>query len=154
MVGQNIGAKKYSRVPRIMLAVAVATTAIAILMSLAICFFPEAIFSIFIKEEEREAVLRIGMEYLPIAVLLFFGSACRAPANAILNGSGNYSVNFVTAILDGIVLRIGLSVLFGIVLNMEYLGFWLGDALAGFTPMVIGIVFYLSGKWKAPKRSA
>ena len=135
-------------------AVAVATTAIAILMSLAICLFPEAIFSIFIKEEEREAVLRIGMEYLPIAVLLFFGSACRAPANAILNGSGNYSVNFVTAILDGIVLRIGLSVLFGIVLNMEYLGFWLGDALAGFTPMVIGIVFYLSGKWKDPKRSA
>ena len=154
MVGQNIGAGKYRRVPRIALAVAAATASIAVLMSLAICLFPEPIFSIFIKEEEREAVLRIGMEYLPIAVLLFFGSACRAPANAILNGSGNYRVNFVTAILDGIILRIGLSVLFGLVLDMEYLGFWLGDALAGFTPMVIGIVFYLSGKWKDSKHSA
>ena len=27
-------------------------------------------------------------------------------------------------------------------------GFWLGDALAGFTPFVIGLVFYFSGSWK------
>jgi Na+-driven multidrug efflux pump len=82
---------------------------------------------------------------------MFFGSACRAPANAILNGSGNYKVNFVTAIFDGIILRIGLSALFGITCNMKYLGFWLGDALAGFTPMIIGIVFYATGKWKENK---
>lgn len=148
MVGQNIGAKQYRRVPRISLAIAVATFTIATVLSAAICLFPEAIFSIFIKETDKQAVLAVGMEYLPIAVLIFFGSACRAPANAILNGSGNYRINFVTAILDGIILRIGLSILFGLVLDMQYLGFWLGDALAGFTPMVIGIFFYLSGRWK------
>ena len=148
MVGQNIGAKQYRRVPRISLAIAVATFTIATVLSAVICLFPEAIFSIFIKETDKQAVLAVGMEYLPIAVLIFFGSACRAPANAILNGSGNYRINFVTAILDGIILRIGLSILFGLVLDMQYLGFWLGDALAGFTPMVIGIFFYLSGRWK------
>jgi Na+-driven multidrug efflux pump len=154
MVGQNIGAKKYERVPRIAMVIAASTAVIATVLSVTVCLFPDAIFGIFIKEVEKEAVLRVGREYLPIAVLIFFGSACRAPANAILNGSGNYRVNFVTAILDGIILRIGLSVLFGIVLKMEYMGFWLGDALAGFTPMVIGIVFYLSGKWKDSKRAA
>lgn len=154
MVGQNIGAKKYERVPRIAMVIAASTAVIATVLSVTVCLFPDAIFGIFIKEVEKEAVLRVGREYLPIAVLIFFGSACRAPANAILNGSGNYRVNFVTAILDGIILRIGLSVLFGIVLKMDYMGFWLGDALAGFTPMVIGIVFYLSGKWKDSKRAA
>ena len=86
--------------------------------------------------------------YIPIAVLLFIGSALRAIMNALINGSGNHRINFVTAILDGIVLRIGLSVLFGLVLNMKHFGFWLGDALAGFTPFWIGLVFYLTGHWK------
>ena len=85
-------------------------------------------------------------------MLIFFGSACRAPANAILNGSGNYHINFATAIFDGIIMRIGLSLLFGLVMNMEYLGFWLGDALAGFTPPVIGIIFYFSGTWKKEQK--
>jgi len=72
----------------------------------------------------------------------------RAMMNALINGSGNYKTNFATAILDGIVLRIGLSVLFGLVLDMKHFGFWLGDALAGYTPFFIGLVFYLTGAWK------
>ncbi len=150
MVGQNIGAKTYRRVPKILIAIAVTTLSISVLLSVAIYTFPEMIFGIFTSEA---SVMEIAMEYLPIAVLIFFGSACRAPANAIINGSGKTLINFATAILDGIVLRIGLSVLFGLVLDMKYLGFWLGDALAGFTPMFIGIVFYISGKWKTEKKA-
>ena len=67
-------------------------------------------------------------------------------------GSANNFVNFGTAILDGIVLRIGLALLFGLALDMGYYGFWLGDALAGFTPFVIGGIFFLSGKWKRTGR--
>jgi len=68
--------------------------------------------------------------------------------NALINGSGNYKINFVTAILDGIVMRIGLAILFGLALDMKHYGFWLGDALAGFTPFCIGLAFYLTGWWK------
>ncbi|MCD7825875.1 MAG: MATE family efflux transporter [Clostridiaceae bacterium] len=149
MVGQNIGARTYKRVPKIALTIAGVTLTIAAIMSVLVCSFPEQIFGIFTKEA---GTLIIAEEYLPIAVTIFFGSACRAPANAVINGSGNYKVNFATAILDGIILRIGLSVLFGLGFRMNYLGFWLGDALAGFTPMFIGFVFYVSGTWKAGKR--
>ncbi len=145
MVGQNIGAKTYKRIPKIILTISSATFSLAIIMSLLICVFPLQIFGIFTDEAEVLAIVR---SYLPIAILVFFGSACRAPANAIINGSGKHKVNFATAIFDGIILRIGLSALFGLALNMGYLGFWLGDALAGFTPMFIGIVFYFSGSWK------
>ena len=68
--------------------------------------------------------------------------------NALINGSGHTIVNFATALFDGIVMRIGLSLLFGLGFQMGAFGFWLGDALAGFTPFVIGIFFYCSGRWK------
>ena len=150
MVAQNVGARNYRRVPRIAISVAAVTLTIAVALSALFLSSPRLIFGIFTTDTD---VLAVAMEYIPIAILIFFGSACRAPANAIINGSGNYAVNFATAIFDGIILRIGLSLLFGEYMSMGYLGFWLGDALAGFTPMVIGIVFYASGKWKGKSLS-
>ena len=44
--------------------------------------------------------------------------------------------------------RIGLAYLLGWLLNMGPKGFWLGDALAGFMPMLIGGVYYFFGSWK------
>ena len=149
MVGQNIAAGEFKRVKKILLNLAFITVSIAIIFSLLICVFPEQIFGLFVTDEESAAaVALLARGFVPIAVLLFFGSALRAIMNALLNGSGNYKINFVTAILDGIVMRIGLALLFGIALDMKYQGFWLGDALAGFTPFIIGIVFYFSGFWK------
>lgn len=145
VVGQNLAAGAFDRVKRTLRALAVITLSVAAVFSGLIMLFPRFIFSIFTTDP---AVLDLVPRYVPIAVLLFIGSALRAIMNALINGSGNHRINFVTAILDGIVLRIGLSVLFGLVLGMQHYGFWLGDALAGFTPFWIGLVFYLSGHWK------
>ena len=150
MVGQNIGAARYERVKQIMLAVFRVTLLIATALSAAFLLFPAQIYGVFTGEGEGD-VLAIGMRYLPIAVLIFYGSAARSGMNALINGSGNTLANFATAILDGIVLRIGLAVLFGLTLGMGYLGFWLGDAVAGFTPLWIGLIFYFSGAWKRKK---
>jgi putative MATE family efflux protein len=148
MVGQNIGAEKYDRVPRIMKTALLFTSFTSLLMSAAMIAFPEQIFSIFTSESE---VLAVAMEYLPIAILVFWGSATRAPMNALINGSGNYKMNFATAILDGLILRIGLAFVFGLVLNMRYIGFWLGDAVASLTPFWLGGIYYVSGTWKTRK---
>lgn len=148
VVGQNIAAGKFERVKQTMGSLAKITLTVATTLSLLICFFPGPFFGLFTDDQ---AVLALVGDYLPIAVLLLYGSAARAIMNALLNGSGNYMVNFATAIFDGIVMRIGLAVLFGLVLDMRHFGFWLGDALAGFTPFVIGVVFYFSGVWKKGK---
>lgn len=145
MVGQNIAAEKYDRVKRIMMSIFAITLTAATLFTLAFVLFPGQIYGIFTDEAD---VLEIGLSYLPIAILIFYGSAARSGMNALINGSGKTAVNFATAIFDGIILRIGLAALFGLWLNMGAMGFWLGDALAGFTPLWIGIAFYLSGKWK------
>ena len=148
VVGQNIAAGKFDRVKQTLGSLAKITLSVATALSLLICLFPGPFFGIFTDDQ---AVLALVGDYLPIAVLLLYGSAARAIMNALLNGSGNYGVNFATAIFDGIVMRIGLAVLFGLVLDMRHFGFWLGDALAGFTPFVIGVVFYFSGIWKKGK---
>lgn len=149
MVGQNLAAGEFGRVKRILKNLAAITLSVASFFSVLIILFPTKIFGIFTDEAE---VLSISGKFVPIAVLLFFGSAMRAIMNALLNGSGNYKINFVTAILDGIVMRIGLAVLFGLALNMKHYGFWLGDALAGFTPFFIGVVYYATGKWKTDQK--
>ena len=38
--------------------------------------------------------------------------------------------------------------LLGVVLDMGALGFWLGSAIAGYTYLVVGGPYYLSGKWR------
>ena len=47
--------------------------------------------------------------------------------------------------------RIGFAYLLGWYFNMGPKGFWLGDALAGFMPFVIGGTYYLTGAWKKEK---
>ncbi len=151
MVGQNLAAGEFERVKKIMKTIAAITLAVAALMSVLISLFPEQIFSIFTEKGDAD-VLAIAKGYVPIAILLFFGASARAIMNALINGSGNYGTNFATAILDGIVMRVGLALLFGVVLDMKHYGFWLGDALAGFTPFFIGVVFYLTGSWKKSRK--
>ncbi len=148
MVGQNIGAEKYGRVPRILISDFAIMAVIASICSVALILFPESVFGLFTNDDE---VLKVCMEFIPVAIVIFIGAAFRAPSNALSNGTGNYVINFAIAILDAIVIRIGLALLLGVHLGMGYSGFWYGDALAGYTPFFIGGIFFLSGKWKTNK---
>lgn len=145
MVGQNIGAKKYHRIPKIMKTAFVLVFAIDFVLSLLLIFFPDFVFGIFTSDKE---VIEASMAMIPVLVIIFISSSCRAPFNGLIDGSGNYKLNFLVAILDGIVNRIGFSLLFGLYLKMGWLGFLYGDAIAGFTPLLIGSIYYMSGRWK------
>lgn len=145
MVGQNLGAQKYDRVPKIVGISAVVDMSFAIILSLLTVFFPNAIFGMFNSDPE---VLEMAMTYIPVAVLLYIGFAARSPFFALINGSGNAKLNLVVGLLDGVICRIGLAMLLGLVFDMGIMGFWIGNALAGYMPFVIGGVYFLSGKWK------
>ncbi len=149
MVGQNIGAENYPRVPQIIKVIAAVTLTLAAALSAMLVIFPEFVFGLFTGDLE---VIQIGIEvYLPCGVATIFACGFRSPLNALLNGSGISQINFVTAVLDAIIMRIGLVLLLGIVLDMGQFGFWMGDALAGYTPFFIGIALYASGIWKRKK---
>ena len=146
MVGQNLGARKYDRVPKILLWGASGSLVLAIICSAIIWKFPNVIFGLFTKDA---AVLAGASVIILPAILNFMGAATRCFAFGIINGSGNSKLNLAVAILDGVISRIGLAYLLGWAMGMGPQGFWLGDALAGFVPFFIGGIFYASGKWKA-----
>lgn len=148
MVGQSLGAKKYERVPKIMKVVLYSSVLISTLLAVALFFFSDPIFRMFTGDEEVLAIASIVV--LP-AILNLYGSATRSMSFSLMNGSGNAKLNFAVAIIDGMISRIGISALLGFVAGMGCEGFWYGDALAGFMPMVIGLIFYFSGRWKKSK---
>jgi Na+-driven multidrug efflux pump len=63
-------------------------------------------------------------------------------------------MSLAMGILDGVVFRIGLAILLGIVCDLGIWGFWLGSAIAGFAYCLLGCPYYLSGKWKTRKTLA
>ena len=145
MVAQNLGAGKPERIPKILRCILLFTMTISVAFGVAVVFFHEEIFGVFTGDE---AVLAIsGVLVLPM-VINFFGSATRSVAFSIINGSGNSKLNLAVALIDGIMSRIGFAWLLGYRLQMACEGFWLGDALAGCMPIVIGLTYLATGRWK------
>ena len=145
MVGQNLGAKQYERVPKIMKTVGTCTILISTVFTLVIALFQNTVYQLFTSDAEVLANAHILL--IPI-ILNFYGAATRSVAFSLINGSGNTKLNYAVAVLDGIISRIGIAALLGFVVNMGCQGFWYGDALAGFIPFVIGMCYFLSNRWK------
>lgn len=145
MVGQNLGAKKYDRIPKILLWASGCALVIVSFYVAALVFFPETMVGLFTTDE---LILASATVIILPSVVNAFGAVTRTFGFAIINGSGNSKLNLLIAIIDGMIARILLAWLLGWKFEMGPQGFWLGDALAGFMPFVIGGAFYFSKKWK------
>ena len=149
MVGQNLGAKQYERVSKVMKTVGTCTILVSTIFTVIIVCFQDSIYQLFTTDE---AVLSNAYILLIPIILNFYGAATRSIAFSLINGSGNTKLNYAVAILDGMISRIGIAALLGFVLKIGCQGFWYGDAIAGFIPFIIGITYYFSGKWKIKKQ--
>ena len=149
MVGQNLGARKYKRVNKTLFTILLIGVGFATLFTSVMVLWPEGVYGMFTPDPDVLAVAAV----LTVPVILnFYGAATRSPAFSLINGSGQSRLNLAVAIIDGVISRVGLAALFGFALHWDCFGFWLGDALAGFMPLMIGGAFYLSGRWKTPER--
>jgi len=57
-------------------------------------------------------------------------------------------------ITEGIIMRIGLTYLMGIVLNLGVAGFWYGSVIASYGYGVVVFPYFFSGAWKKRKSVA
>ncbi len=148
MVGQNLGARKYDRVRKTIytaLGMCAIFSAGACVIAL---FFPKTAFSLFTQDQ---AVMEGGVVFMRVSVITFVLSAVHGPYMASVTGSGHAKLNFLAGMLDGVILRLGISFSFAYWLEMGVVGFYYGNALARLGPVVIGIVYFYSGKWKTRK---
>lgn len=139
IIGQNIAAGKLKRVNGTLARVGVISLSASALLVILFLICPISIFGVFTKENK---VLELVQPYLPILIFSLVNAGIRPVIRALIDGSGNKRINLIVALLDAIVARIGLAVVFGVLLKWGYMGYWFGVTLAELVPILIGIVFY------------
>ncbi len=145
VAAQNIGAKLHDRVKTTVSVALVICAGICVLEYLVAIFIPKTLFSMFTNDPR---VIEMGVTYLRVSLITFALSAMQGPFTSVVTGSGNAKLSFAYGLIDGIVLRLGISYTLMFVYNLGVIGFWYGDALAHLGPVVIAAVYYFSGKWK------
>lgn len=148
MIGQNLGAKKTERAGKITLCTAACAVACAAFSAILVLLIPKQIYGLFTKDPE---VIELGVTFLRIMIAHFFISAITGSFQALVTGSGFVTLGFVLGVLDGLVCKIGFSVLFAFVFDMGYIGLFWGVALSRSLPAIINVGYFLSGKWKTRK---
>jgi Na+-driven multidrug efflux pump len=83
---------------------------------------------------------------MQILVITFLSFATMNPYLAVVDGVGAARFGLVVTILDGVIARIGLSLLLSRFMGLP--GYWLGSALAGFVSTVLAGGYYYLGIWK------
>lgn len=145
MIGQNLGAGRKDRASQVVWHTMGICMGISVVIVLLTISFPQFTFGVFTQEA---GVLALAEMYLKIFSAHFICSAMIAAFQAMVIGSGNASLNFAVGILDGIVCKIGLSLLFANVMNMGYRGFFLGTAWSRAIPTLVCFAYFISGRWK------
>jgi putative MATE family efflux protein len=148
MIGQNLGAKKTERAGKITLYTTACALVCAVGSGILCWLIPKEIFGLFTKDP---AVQELGIVYLHIMTVHFIISAITGSFQAMVTGSGFVTLGFALGTLDGLICKIGLSLLFVNVFGMDYLGLFWGVALSRALPALINIAYFVSGKWKTRK---
>jgi len=145
MIGQNLGAGKKERAGRVVWCTLASCLTIAIVISGLTVLFPRFTFGVFTADE---GVLGMAELYLKILVAHFIWGAIVSAFQAMVVGSGFASMNFAVGILDGIVCKVGLGILFAYVMGMGATGFFIGTAWSRALPAIICFVYFISGRWR------
>ena len=148
MISQNIAAGEQKRAVKVVRWAWVYSLTMTVVAIVAYIAFGKYLFMIF---SDDPAVHEMSGTFIAAILWMFPALAVMRGSGAFIQGIGNAKLSMVLALLDGVVLRIGLSWLFGIVLNWGFFGFVLGYGLAPYGCAVPGMIYFLSGMWKKRK---
>ena len=143
MVGQNMAAGRPDRVKQSVHTCFILNGTVYGIFILGCLLFPRQIFGLFTTDEQ---VLELAPTYLRYAVIWLLALCSMDAPFALVQGVGYASFNLVVGLLDGVVARIGLSMVLGHVMGLT--GFWLGSGLAGFVTTIAMGIYYLTGRWE------
>ena len=145
MVSQNIAAGKAQRAEKVVHFAWIYSGIFTVVCMTAYVIFGKELFMMF---SDDPAVHQMSGTFIKAILWMFPALAVMRGSSAFIQGIGNAKLSMVLALLDGVVLRIGFSWLFGIVLNWGFYGFVLGYALAPYGCAIPGMLYFLSGRWK------
>ena len=151
MISQNIAAKQNKRAKQIVYWALIYSAILTVFfMTLYICFGRQ----MFMLFSDDVNVHNMSATFISAILWMFPAFGVMRGSGAFVQGIGNAKLSMALALLDGVFLRIGLSWLFGVVLNWGFYGFVLGYALAPYGYAIPSIIYFLSGKWEKRKTLA
>ena len=148
MVSQNIAARQQRRAQKIVHYAWLFSSILTVVFMVLYIGFGKQLFMMF---SDDPMVHDMSGTFIRAILWMFPALAVMRGTHAFIQGIGNAKLSMVLALLDGVVLRIGLSWLFGIALGWGFYGFVLGYGLAPYGCAIPGMIYFLSGKWKRRK---
>ena len=150
MIGQCFGAGNTERVEKAFWRVFMVDFSFVTVLSILVLSFPSQVFGLFNQDAE---VLSMAHLYAPVAAISFMGFSVRSPSLGFINGLGQSRINFIMGVVEGFILRIGLTYLLGVVLDLGIQGFWYGSAIASYGYGLVVFPYFLSKRWKNYKKA-
>ncbi len=148
MISQNIGAGKPERAKRVVHVAWIFSAVLTVFFMILYVTLGKQLFMIF---SDDPSVHSMSGEFITAILWIFPAFAVMRGSGAFVQGIGNAKLSMVLAILDGVVLRIGLSWLFGIFFGWGFFGFVLGYALAPYGYAIPSMIYFLAGRWQKRK---
>lgn len=108
----------------------------------------------FMLFSDDPLVHEMSSTFIRAILWMFPALAVMRGSSAFIQGIGHAKMSMILALLDGVVLRIGLSWLCGIALDWGFYGFVLGYGVAAYGCAIPGMIYFLSGKWKTRRTLA
>lgn len=145
MISQNIGAGNKTRAKHVVYWAWIFSGALTVFFLILYISLGKQLFMAF---SDDAAVHEMSSTFIRAILWMFPAFSFMRGSGAFIQGIGEARLGMVLAILDGVLLRIGFSWLFGIVFGWGFFGFVLGYALAPYGYAIPSVIYFLSGKWE------
>lgn len=142
-VGQNIGAGKLDRVQKGYKVTIAMSIIFSIIITIIMFLFGDSLMLIFSKDKN---VIQEGVKYLHIVSAGYALLSILFVTAGLIRGTGNSIFPMFMTIASLWVVRVPVAA----VLSKPFgtTGLWLGIPIGWFLGAVVGVVYYISGRWK------
>jgi putative MATE family efflux protein len=143
-VGQNIGANKPERVRKGFHATLAMSSVICIVVGVVFIFFGENLVAVFNPDPK---VIEVGSSYLRIVSPFYIVISAMFITNSVIRGAGDAFFPMISTLVALWAVRIPAAyILSG---KIGYDGIWWGIPIGWTCGMIISLVYYRLGNWKA-----
>ena len=151
IISQNIAAGEQKRAKQTVYWAWIYSAALTVFFMILYVCFGKQMFMLF---SDDPLVHEQCSVFISAILWMFPAFAIVRGSGGFVQGIGNAKLSMLLALLDGVVLRIGLSWLFGIYFGWGFYGFVLGYGVAAYGNAIPGVIYFLSGTWKKRKTLA
>lgn len=148
MGAQNLGAGEEKRAIKTTVTGMIMAFIISVIVYIIVSIWPEACIRIFGNDE---VMIAKGVEYMKSFSLDYLVVPWFFCLNGLFIGAGHTTFSLVNNAMSAIFMRIPMSYIFGMVLEMGLFGVGLGAPLASLLSTLVAVGFMISGKWKVNK---